>query len=117
MKNTQDDTATEGCAPSAGSHIDKLYSMFCIARDLFIKTHFPKPKLRVYLHNPLWHLYDAEEDRRELDNALAKYAVDWWKSWGIEITLNRHDGSFAVCENGMDEGRRTQKIETTTDSL
>ena len=91
---------------SAGSHIDRLYSMFCIARDSFIKTHFPKPKLRVYLHNPLCHLYDAEEDRRELDNALAKYAVDWWKSWGIEITLNRKDGSFAVCENAASETRR-----------
>jgi hypothetical protein len=98
--NDTQQPSREAVAPaSAGSHIDRLYSMFCIARDSFIKTHFPKPKLRVYLHNPLWHLYDAEEARRELDNALAKYAVNWWKSWGIEITLNRKDGSFAVCEN------------------
>lgn len=100
----------EAVAPASdGSHIDRLYSMFCIARDSFIKTHFPKPKLRVYLHNPLWHLYDAEEDRRELDNALAKYAVDWWKSWGVKITLNRKDGSFAVCENATSAEDREQK--------
>lgn len=76
--------------------IDKLYEMFCVARDSYIKTHFPKRPVRPYLHNPLWHLHDAEEDRRERDDALAKYAVEWWKSQGLSLTFNRKDGSFTV---------------------
>lgn len=96
-------TQPQGSPASDCFHLDELYAMFCIARDSFIKTHFPKPKLQIYLHNPLWHLYDAEEDRRELDDALARYATRWWKSQGMNITLNRQDGSFTVCENVNDE--------------
>ncbi len=72
--------------------------MFCIARDSFIETHFPKRPLRVYLHNPLWHLHDDHERREEMDRKLADFAVKWWAGHGLKINLNTSDGSFDVCE-------------------
>lgn len=84
---------------NAPSSTDQLYEAFSIARDSFIKTYFPKPPLRPYLHNPTWHVHDAAEDRQRLDAALAKYAVEWWQSNGRKITMNRQDGSFTVQED------------------
>lgn len=74
--------------------IEQLYDMFCMARDSYIKTKWPKPK--PFLHNPLWHLTSTY--RQDLDNALAAYAAEWWGKFGYTLTFNRDDGSFTVNE-------------------
>ena len=82
--------------PPPGIDIDRLYEQFCAARDSFINTTLKRPLPRMFLHNPLWHLYHGEETKKQTDAALADYAVKWWKSVGLEITLNREDGSFTI---------------------
>jgi len=81
------------------SHIDELYAAFTVARDSFIATHRHKYRLRDTLYPSRFYFRHFREDQQRFDDALAKYALEWWKTFGHTISLNREDGSFTVCEN------------------